>query len=184
METNKFLRKKWLKTIIIITLFFKIKRFFNKERSVKTILITLILITWLYAWVFVYSVIYERDKIAIDNYNFKQLEIVKKVLNDEDKKSYEFDNIKEFNEKFNQNITPIKNCYFLSNNKYYFENNNWDWQYMFWFKLESLMYKILYFWQYYAYPKYNLVYYHFCDWTCHDWNKTYFRHKITNPCRD
>ncbi len=106
----------------------------------------------------------EEEKIAIDEYNFNQLEKVKTILDKLDKNSYKFDNIKEFSKKFNQEIKPIKNCYFLSDRNRYFDDNNWGWGYIFWFELESNKYTKIYWDNYYAYPKYDLPKGNICIW--------------------
>lgn len=55
----------------------------------------------------------EEDYIKIDEYNFSQLEIVKATLSNETNSGYVLRNYNDFNEKFNQDIKSIKNCYFL-----------------------------------------------------------------------
>lgn len=56
---------------------------------------------------------YEAEAIEIDEYNFSQLEKVKQILKDIPMKEYDFGNVEEFNEQFNADITPIKNCYYI-----------------------------------------------------------------------
>ncbi|MBT3726236.1 hypothetical protein HOG21_00605 [bacterium] len=53
----------------------------------------------------------EKRNIAIDEYNFKQLQKVKQLIN---KKKLKFKNLDDFNNKYNVNIKPIKNCYYIS----------------------------------------------------------------------
>jgi hypothetical protein len=54
-------------------------------------------------------------------------------------------------------IKPIKNCYYVSN------GNKWD-KFIFWFKLESVFYKLKYKKEYYAYPKYDIPVSINCIW--------------------
>lgn len=159
--------------------FFKTKKFRN--------IITWILL-WtiiLYTWVFTYSIVFEQDKLTIDRYNFEQLEKVKNVLDKQDKNSYTFKELTEFNQKFNQNIKPTKNCYFMSDRNRFFEDNKWGGGYVFWFQFESLISKFVYFWSYYAYPKYDLPYWKLCLVnSCTDSNRNKFTYTISNPCWD
>lgn len=130
----------------------------------------------------------EQENRKIDEYNFEQLEKVKSVLDWLDKNSYKFDNIKEFNKNFNQNIKPIKNCYFLTSRNWYFDKSKWWGWYIFWFKLTSDRYKNKYWVEYYAYPKYDLPIFKLCfwlwEWWCYDDNKESFIKTISNPCED
>gem|GEM_PF-2637692 len=59
----------------------------------------------------------EEEKINIDEYNFEQLEKVKNILNNI--KDFNFISLENFNNKYNQSITSIKNCYFLISTNYY-----------------------------------------------------------------
>lgn len=168
------------------------------NKIVVIILILIISISWV---IYVYNkyntkeivTSEEQEKIKIDEYNFEQLEKIKSILDWLDKSSYSFDNLKEFNEKFNQNIEPIKNCYFLSDRNRYFETKSrivekWKWWYMFWFKLESDKYIKKYGEANYVYPKYDLPVFKLCfwlwEWWCYDDNKQTFIKTITNPCKD
>ncbi|MDD5213349.1 MAG: hypothetical protein PHG82_02915 [Candidatus Gracilibacteria bacterium] len=153
----------------------------------RKLCILFILIISLYGLVFIYSLIFEQEKMSVDRYNFEQLEEVKNTLNKLDKNSYTFDNVKEFNNKYNKNIKPIKNCYFLSDRNGYFENKNGGGGYIFGFKLESLIYKFIYFGEKYSYPKYDLPINNICGGgTKCDYDITLgnFIKTITNPCRD
>lgn len=133
-------------------------------------------------WVFTIN---ESNSIYVDMYNFEQLKNVQNILNKLDKNSYEFENLKEYNKKFNQNIKPIKKCYFMADRNRFFENNKKDWGYVFWFKLESILYRLEYLDNYYAYPKYDLPYWELCLVNvCTDGNKNLFRYTISNPCWD
>jgi hypothetical protein len=55
----------------------------------------------------------EWDKIAVDRYNFEQLEKIRIVLKGNLRENYKFGDINEFNKMYSQDIKPIKNCYFL-----------------------------------------------------------------------
>ena len=57
----------------------------------------------------------EEEYIKIDEYNFAQLEKVKKILDPLDKDSKKFNTLSEFNKTFNQNIVPKEGCYYLRN---------------------------------------------------------------------
>ena len=76
----------------------------------------------------------EVYNVYVDIYNFKQLEKVKIILNSINK-SIHFSSLNDFNSTYNSNITPIKNCYYLS-------DYNWKENYIFWFKLESYIYMV------------------------------------------
>lgn len=146
----------------------------------KSLVWIILFIIFLYSWVFIYSYIFEQDKIAIDNYNFEQLEKVKLVLDKISTDSKKFYTLKEFNKEYNEEINPIKNCYYVS-------NSNWNEKYIFWFQLESLIYKFIKFWGNYAYPKYNLPADYVCTWwnNCnYDFIFSRFIKTISNPCQD
>jgi hypothetical protein len=96
----------------------------NIKVIIKSIIVILLFLIFIYLLVFAYSFTFEQDKIAIDIYNFNQLEKVKKTLCKLDKNSYKFDNINEFNKKFGQNIQPIKNCYVLSDRNRFYNHFN------------------------------------------------------------
>ncbi|EKE28172.1 MAG: hypothetical protein ACD_3C00086G0016 [uncultured bacterium (gcode 4)] len=122
----------------------------------------------------------EQVKRKIDEYNFEQLIKAKQILSNIWKDDKKFFTLKEFNQKYNANIKPIKNCYYVS-------NSNWGKPYIFWFQLESDKYKSIYWTGYYAYPKYDLPYSKICYWTkasCHDFTYNIYEHTISNPCED
>lgn len=152
---------------------------FNKQKLKKVLWYVVAFVIWIYVSGTIYSLIFEQDKLAIDNYNFEQLEKVKNTLNNLQNFKYNFENLKDFNNKYNQTIKPIKNCYFM-------QSHNWNYLYIFWFKLESLIYKLRYVSINYVYPKYNLSYDNFCDgWkTCIDWNLSDFKYTISHSCED
>lgn len=140
---------------------------------------------------------YEQEAIQIDEYNFSQLEKVKQILKEVPIEEYDFRNIEEFNEQFNADITPIKNCYYIEATEIipirYKEI--WDW-YIFWFKLESRKYQKKHNIEYFAYPEYSLSYNRACDadlwpwwlfdvvWmTCDDRSWWNFKWRTSRPCR-
>jgi len=125
----------------------------------------------------VYSFTFEKDKIAIDRYNFEQLEKAKPILETIDENTKKFYNLKEFNERYNAWIKPIKNCYSIN-------MNNWKYFYKFWFRLESLLYIYIYRTKLFAYPKYDTPYQNVCMWGCFDWNRKAFERIISNPCKE
>ena len=133
----------------------------------KYMKISLSILIWiLFLWIISilwYSYIYEQDKIAIDRYNFEQLEKAKPILEKLPQKDKKIFSPKMLNDLYGANIQTIKNCYYIS-------NSNWKYPYIFWFQLESLMYKVLYFWENYAYPKYDKPVDYFCWWSkyCRD----------------
>ena len=96
----------------------------------KSLLGVLLLTIFLYSWIFIYSYIFEQDKITIDKYNFSQLEKSKPILDSIYREAKRFYSLKEFNDIYDANIKPIKDCYYVS-------NSNWNEKYIFWFKLES-----------------------------------------------
>ena len=170
------------------------------KKNIKiTIWIILLIILWV-VWKYSYNYYNnqkvlaqeEQENIKIDEYNFEQLEKVKNILDWLDKNSYSFENLKEFNEKFNENIEPIKNCYFLSDRNSYFENLKWWWGYIFGFKLYSDKYQkelweqYLNHLSYYTYPKYDLPSSYICDWWNCDWDIIFgsLIKTISNPCED
>lgn len=125
-----------------------------------------------------YSFIFEKDKIAIDKYNFEQLEKVKPILESIPVNDKKFYSLKEFNQKYNSDIKTIKNCYYIS-------TYNWDFPYIFWFQLESSIYIYIYRTKLFAYPKYDLpfvpLYYSGWPW---DRNRSWFNYIIWYPCKD
>ncbi len=115
----------------------------------KVIIAILILVL---IWEYYYFV--ERKAIEIDRYNFQQLEKAKKVVKNLkwEQKLYRARGLKDFNYQFDTDIEPLdkRYCYYVyydydkENNKPVFE---------FWFKLHSLLYKLMYMSDNYAYPK-------------------------------
>jgi len=163
----------------------KILKKVNIKNLKKTSIIFLVFLFTLYLWTFTYSYLFEKEKITIDNYNFKQFEKIKIFLKDKRKGTFKFDDLKNFNEKYKLEIKPIKNCYYLS-------SYNWDEKFLFWFQIESLFYKIIHFWKNYAYPKYDIPSKRICtgmvvDWTvgeCYNDNRyNHFKAVISNPCK-
>lgn len=129
--------------------------------------------------------IWQSYAVYIDMYNFKQLGKAKPILENIPKDAETFYNLKQFNEIYHANIKPIKNCYLVN-------NYNWKGEYIFWFKLESLIYMYIYWGEYFAYPKYNLPKGRLCFWLniwgwggeCYDDNRLHFEKVVSNPCKD
>lgn len=122
----------------------------------------------------------EEEKIAIDEYNFEQLENAKIILDKISKENKKFYKLKDFNITYNADIKPIKNCYYIS-------NSNWREPYIFWFKLESGKYIKEYWSEFYAYPKYDKSILRYCGWGTRcddDLNFVVFSNTISNPCQD
>lgn len=169
------------------------------KKNTRIILIIIIWMIMLLLWgKFIYSAYFispeEKQAIAVDTYNFEQLKKVKNVLKGIPEEEVNFINLKRFNSKFNQNIEPIKNCYYLTsmNN---FDDYTGESTYIFGFQLESNKYKKKYGEEYYAYPKYDLPIRESCfpwgfigvdtwSWSCMDMNKSSFNWTISNPCKD
>ncbi len=174
------------------------KKLFKKKYLKIFVWLTLILISvliWKYCYEYYkYEVNVTEEELKkreIDKYNFEQLEKVKNILKWLDKSRY-ISSLKEFNKKFNQDIQPIKNCYYVVSTNY-FDEYEWNSKYIFWFELHSDKYKNKY-WKedeywifYYAYPKYDLPYSKICFWSkdsCTDFTYSRFAKKISNPCND
>lgn len=112
---------------------------FKTWKPKKIALYAFIWILILYAWVFIYSLVFEQDKLVIDRYNFRQLEKVKPILESIPKNAKKFHTLKEFNDIYKTDVKPIKNCYYVS-------NENGKYPYIFWFKLESLSFRLVRWW--------------------------------------
>lgn len=155
------------------------------KNKYKIQIIVILLIIMVISVIYVINMYrFESENIKIDEYNFAQLEKVKMILDSLDNENYDFFGIDEFNKNFNQNIEPIKNCYYIWNSSWFFENNK-SWEYMFGFMLESKKYIMKYWDKNYAYPKYNLPEYIACDSvSCDDWNLKGFKNIISNPCEE
>lgn len=135
---------------------------------------------WLILWIFI---IHQSYAVYIDIYNFRKLEQVKSVLN-KPENLIEFSGLKDFNNKFKQDIQPIKWCYVIS-------KDNGNEPYIFWFKLESLIYihiygdktdKNFYNKEYFSYPSYDIPEEIFCTWICYDFVRTHFEGLISRSC--
>ncbi|MDD2907317.1 MAG: hypothetical protein PHH98_01640 [Candidatus Gracilibacteria bacterium] len=111
----------------------KIIKLINIKLIKKIILILLGLFILSFILIAIYSFTYEKDKIAIDKYNFEQLKKAKPILESIPETDKKFYNLKQFNQKYNATIQPINNCYSIS-------NDNGNEKYIFGFKLESLIY--------------------------------------------
>lgn len=135
------------------------------------------IIVFILLWLFILR---ESYSVYIDMYNFKQLEKAKPYLETIDENTKDFYNIKQFNERYNAWIKPIKNCYDIS-------NYNWKYPYIFWFKLESLIYIFIYKKSYFVYPGYDAPIQIFCGWgpeCTEDVNRKIFERIISNPCEE
>ena len=149
----------------------------SMKNKTKKILITIIIILLLP--IFIYLLVDWRN-LYVDIYNFWQLNKAKPYLETIDKNTKKFSNLKEFNEIYNAWIKPIKNCYSI-------DTYNWSEPYIFWFKLESLLYIYIYKTKYFAYPKYDTPISKFCDWwdeCIDDINRKWFEEIISNPCKE
>ncbi len=146
------------------------KKLSKKTKKILVIILTILLSLF---------IINEIKNIYIDMYNFKQLEKAKVILDKISKDDYKFYTLDKFNKKYNADMQPIKNCYYVS-------NDNWNEQYIFWFKLESLLYKIKYKKSYFTYPKYDIPYSSSCVmwWGCINISQNIFIRTISNPCQD
>ncbi len=146
----------------------KLKNLYNNNK-VKILIKILI-------WLFIINEFYN---IYIDIYNFRQLEKAKIILEKIPRDDYSFYWLDKFNNKYNANIVPIKNCYYV-------RNRNWKYPYIFWMKLESITYKIIYLRFNYAYPKYDIPYSIWCMmWAgCKDISLSWFNRTISNPCEN
>ena len=172
---------------------FYLNYFFTLEKQEpKIVVIFLLLLVVLVLWSSIFLIeepvsLEEQKKIELDEYNFEQLEKVKAFL--ENTSDYKFRNLYDFNRKFDQNIQPIKNCYYLISTNF-FENKNYYWNgvwYIFWFKLESEKYINKYWTRYYIYPKNDFPTRKVCYGSaesCSDWIFDKFDKIISNPCRD
>ncbi|NVP17846.1 hypothetical protein HUU51_03970 [Candidatus Gracilibacteria bacterium] len=142
------------------------------------ILIIFLLILYILSYVLIaiYSFTFEKDKIAIDRYNFEQLEKAKPILETIGEKDERFFSLNEFNERYGTDIKPIRNCYYVS-------NYNGNEKYIFGFKLESLFNIYIYKKNYFAYPKYDMPYLKRLP-ADYDLNLSMFEETILKPCRD
>ncbi len=152
---------------------------------ISIVIVVIIWITYLYNKYNTKEIISpeEQAKLEIDEYNFEQLEKVKNILRNLKRTDTKFSSLKEFNNIYNSNIKPIKNCYYI--NKY---NNKDRVLYNFWFKLESDKYIKKYWDENYIYPKYDLPISKVCfwlgEWGCYDLVYDKFNKTISNPCQD
>ncbi|NVP17844.1 hypothetical protein HUU51_03960 [Candidatus Gracilibacteria bacterium] len=117
----------------------------------------------------------ESYGIYIDKYNFEQLEKAKPILETIREEDERFFSLNEFNKIYNQNIKPIKNCYYLN-------NNNGKYPYIFGFKLESLFYSYIYGTNLYSYPGYDQPI--IKKLPLQDSLYEYFYLIISNPCKE
>ena len=177
------MNKMILKFIIKIK-FMELLKKLNKQKVKKSLWYIIISIISIFVLAWIYSLIFEQDKLMVDRYNFKQLEKAKLILNKIPKEKMLFYTLKDFNETYKADIKPIKNCYYVN-------YDNWNKPYIFWFQLESMIYRFIYFWKDYAYPRYSRPNEEVCfgmykGWWlgCDNDNKQWFLNTISNPCRD
>jgi len=121
----------------------KLKELYKKSSLFRIVVILLI-------WALL---IFEWKNIYVDRYNFQQLEKAKKVVKNLkwEQKYYPADNLKSFNYQFDTNIEPLDKRYCYDVYYSYFTEKK-DYTFTFWFKLHSLLYKLIYGWEYYNYP--------------------------------
>lgn len=126
--------------------------------------------------------IIDKENIKVDEYNFNQLNFVNNIIINDEIYNKRFRNIGDFNKIYKSNIMPIKNCYFIN-------DFNWNEKYIFWFKLESLLYRIKYKNSFIVYPKYDLPKSKNSFWLWRgkiddntDYNYLDFIDHISNPC--
>ncbi|MDD4151572.1 MAG: hypothetical protein PHR68_03080 [Candidatus Gracilibacteria bacterium] len=152
----------------------------------KLLIITIILLLSLGT---IYKINYdnqEKENLKIDEYNFTQLEKVKKIFENSYFNAKQFYTLKEFNKIYKTDIKPIKNCYILSNTENFFGQSG----YTFMTKIYSNKFKNKYNHEYYIYPEntYNSIEKSLCGphgGTCTaDLVFSEYIKIITNPCRD
>jgi len=172
------------------------------KHKIKIIIWIIFLTILITIWLLLNNYKIEQENIKIDKYNFGQLEKVKKILLKIPKEEYNFNNLKEFNQRFKQDIKPIKNCYVLygktDKSLEISETKKFDSElnYVFLFRIYSKMFinkynSSYYFYPYYVYPEsmYNKIEDSLCgkdgpgacatDAVYEDYMKT-----ISNPCKD
>jgi len=141
---------------------------FTKNKNLKIIL-----------WILFFIIILQQSyAIYLDVYNFKQLEKAKPILESISIDSEKFYYLNEFNDKYNANVKPVKNCYSVW-------TNNGNEKYRFSFKLESVLYMYIYKTRYFTYPRYDLpIESAWCVmWQGCTTNKDTIISIISNPCR-
>ncbi len=158
----------------------------NKKTLIKIWINIVSFISIICILIILYSFLFEHDKIKTDKYNFEQLDKAKVILDEIPNDAEKFYTLIEFNKLYNTDIKPITNCYIIN-------NDNWNEPYMFWFKIESLIYRILYRSIYYAYPKYDIpvrmmytwanVGWNF-SWWPYDFSRDLFEYIVTHPCKE
>ena len=139
-----------------------------KKCKKKHIIILGIIIIWI-------LLIHQVVCIGIDIYNFRQLEKARIVLDELPEDEKKFYILKQFNERYDQNISPVINCYYIN-------NDNGKYTYIFGFKIYSIAYKMFYWTSSYAFPWYDQGYWNFCDGECYDRNEWQFNFTISHSC--
>lgn len=157
-----------------------------KKLNKKLIYVIVYLNILIAIWLILYNYQKEQENIKIDEYNFEQFKKIWNILDKLDKKSYSFNNLKEFNQRFNQDIKPMKNCYFLSSTEDFF----WKANYIFLFEIYSKKFNKKYNSTYYIYPEsmYNLIEYSLCEkhWGICSADIVFSKYMetISNPCQN
>jgi len=146
----------------------KIKKIYKNKYFKKSIVILIVLL-----------IAREIYNIYVDVYNFQQLEKAIPILESIPDSDYWFYWLDKFNDKYNADIQPIKHCYYVS-------NSNWDYPYIYGFKLESLVYKIKYLNFYHVYPGYDLEVEPLCTqyYCVENINYVTFKKAVSNSCKD
>lgn len=151
----------------------------NKTKKIWIIILIILLP------IFIYLLI-DWKNLYVDMYNFRQLEKTKTILDSIPKDVKNYPTLREYNENYNLNLIPIKNCYYVN-------FKNWKYPYIFWFKLESYIYIYIYKTKFFSYPDYDLQVK--LAWPLFstkplpdDYNpdstRRIFENVISNPCRD
>ena len=153
-----------------------LKTILNKP-VIKIFIFAFIALAWIYTLAWLYSFIFEQDKLAIDRDNFIQFEKAKLVLEHLPVNTSKFHTLKEFNSLYHQSIKPVRNCFVVG-------NDNWKYPYIFWFELESLFYRLLFIWWNYTYPQYDISADILCVWKCYDASPIQFNYIISHPCQN
>jgi len=134
--------------------------------------------------IFLLLLVFELFNISIDTHNKIQLKAFKSAIENINLSS-KFLNINEFNSLANTSIKPLLGCYYISS-----ENGEFD--YIFWYKNHSLLFKYLNKDFYSSYPEYSISSDKVClwksqnngdDYSCYDRNKEKFISTINNSCK-
>lgn len=152
----------------------------SHKKVIKNVLFILL-------WIFI---ILEIINIVTDIYNFNQVKKIKSIVNTINLDEYNFTSLNTFNDSLDQNIKPIRNCYYVNNNfkptrnSYYVNKDTSKDSFVFWFKIYSFIYKIIYSSEYSVYPEGNEPKKLDCSSLCYDIIDPIFIQTISNPCLD